>query len=192
MSEVMPLMASYLHNSVKTLATMSSNDSELLELSHLVPQVASISNSIVAQSTAVTTTRNRIMEIAEQIHIVHRDIMEASIRILEQTMHGSVARGIKARVEHLATVAKGLDYKIQILAKSDPLLNDDDVKASLQAYSSSLSDTLKDLKSQVNTASNQLDEYEHSGSGMDQIATKYADIMLKSENLKQEIKKLEN
>jgi len=47
----------------------------------------------------------RITELGDQIHAVYRELFEVSVRIIEQTLHGSVARGGKARAEHLASVA---------------------------------------------------------------------------------------
>jgi diphthamide biosynthesis protein 3 len=84
-----------------------------LDISNLTARVAALMNSIITQSTAISAIRNRIVDLADQIQAVHREILEVAIRTLEQTMHGSVARGIKARAEHLAAVAKGLDLKIR-------------------------------------------------------------------------------
>lgn len=58
-------------------------------------------------------TRMRITELGDQIHGVYRELFEVSVRIIEQTLHGSVARGGKARAEHLASVAKGMELKLQ-------------------------------------------------------------------------------
>jgi diphthamide biosynthesis protein 3 len=84
-----------------------------LDISNLTARVAALMNSIITQSTAISAIRNRIVDLVDQIQAVHREILEVAIRTLEQTMHGSVARGIKARAEHLAAVAKGLDLKIR-------------------------------------------------------------------------------
>ena len=83
------------------------------DINQLTARVAALINSIITQSTAISATRNRIVDLADQIQAVHREILEVAVRILEQTMHGSVARGIKARAEHFAAVAKGLDLKIR-------------------------------------------------------------------------------
>lgn len=55
----------------------------------------------------------RITELGDQIHSVYRELFEVSVKIIEQTLHGSVARGGKARAEHLASVAKGMELKLQ-------------------------------------------------------------------------------
>jgi hypothetical protein len=55
----------------------------------------------------------RITELGDQIHAVYRELFEVSVRIIEQTLHGSVARGGKARAEHLASVARGMELKLQ-------------------------------------------------------------------------------
>jgi diphthamide biosynthesis protein 3 len=90
----------------------SQND---IDVSQLTSRVVALLNSITSQAASITATRSRIVDLADQIHATHREILELSVRILEQTIHGSVSRGIKARAEHLASVAKGLDLKIRFV-----------------------------------------------------------------------------
>jgi diphthamide biosynthesis protein 3 len=89
--------------------------SDNIDASQLTNCVFGLLNGISNQSNAISATRIRIVDLSEQIHATHREILESAVRILEQTMHGSVARGIKARAEHLGTVAKGLDLKIRLV-----------------------------------------------------------------------------
>jgi diphthamide biosynthesis protein 3 len=76
-------------------------------------RITALIDSIATHTAAISSTRARITDIADHIHSTHRDILEMSVRILEQTLHGSVARGLKARAEHLSSVAKALDFKIR-------------------------------------------------------------------------------
>jgi diphthamide biosynthesis protein 3 len=41
------------------------------------------------------------------------ELMERTIVLLERTKHGALARASKARAEHLATVAEGVERKIR-------------------------------------------------------------------------------
>jgi diphthamide biosynthesis protein 3 len=62
---------------------------------------------------SLALTRTRVTELSDQTHAAYRELFEASVRVLEQTLHGSVARGVKAKAEHLAAVAKGMELKLQ-------------------------------------------------------------------------------
>jgi hypothetical protein len=83
------------------------------DISKLPAQAAALQESISNQTGSIATTRMRITELGDQIHTVYRELFEVSVRIIEQTLHGSVARGSKARAEHLASVAKGMELKLQ-------------------------------------------------------------------------------
>jgi diphthamide biosynthesis protein 3 len=91
----------------------SSSTTNAQETPLLPARITALINSIASHTAAISSTRARITDLADHIHTTHRDILEMSVRILEQTIHGSVARGLKARVEHLSSVAKALDFKIR-------------------------------------------------------------------------------
>jgi DNA repair ATPase RecN len=61
----------------------------------------------------------------------------------------------------------------------------------LKAYNNHLSNTSKELQSQISSVQNEVDDYEADGKGMDQIATRYAELTSKGEKLQIEIEKLE-
>jgi diphthamide biosynthesis protein 3 len=83
------------------------------DISKLPTQATALQESIANQTTSIAMTRMRITELGDQIHTIYRELFEVSVRIIEQTLHGSVARGGKARAEHLASVAKGMELKLQ-------------------------------------------------------------------------------
>jgi hypothetical protein len=62
---------------------------------------------------SIALTRARVTELSDHIHSAYRELFEASVRVIEQTLHGSVARGVKAKAEHLAAVSKGMELKLQ-------------------------------------------------------------------------------
>jgi hypothetical protein len=49
----------------------------------------------------------------EALSIANREALESGVRVLEQTVHGSVARAAKARAENAGVVGKGLELKIK-------------------------------------------------------------------------------
>lgn len=48
---------------------------------------------------ALATARFDLANMAYEVLTLHRGVLETAIRILEQTMHGALARGAKARAE---------------------------------------------------------------------------------------------
>jgi diphthamide biosynthesis protein 3 len=191
----------------------STNYSTTSDISKLLPNAGALQTTIATQTAAISSTRLRITELADQIHAQHREILEAAVRILEQTVHGSVARGVKAKAEHLAVVAKGLNFKIQyvslfplshtiptslrltrhhrILEQADPLMTDAALNQSLQSYNSHLNSVERGLTARKETASTALQEYERTGSGMAEIAKRYAEVVRECEGVKADIARLD-
>ena len=58
-------------------------------------------------------SRERIVTLASDVLNAHIACLDVGIRNLEQTIHGSVARGTRAQAEHLSTVAEGVSGKSQ-------------------------------------------------------------------------------
>ena len=67
---------------------------------------------VVAQET-LSDSRLELAVAASRVLETHREVVETTIRALEQTKYGSVARGFKAQTEHLAIVAESMDAKLQ-------------------------------------------------------------------------------
>lgn len=101
-------------------ADVASQD-DTANITKLPAQAASLQESITSQTTSIALTRARVTGIGDQIHTAYRDLFETSIRIIEQTIHGSVARGTKSKAEHLSVVAKGMELKLQYV-KSPSLI----------------------------------------------------------------------
>ncbi|KAE9989505.1 hypothetical protein EG327_002628 [Venturia inaequalis] len=178
-----------------TLAKLTTPDGTLQngtpDISRLPDQATALQESIANQTTSVAMTRMRITELGEQIHGVYRELFEVSVRIIEQTLHGSVARGGKARAEHLASVAKGMELKLQILSHTDPTLTNPHLTTSLKTYLAKLSSLETDLASRHSTAELALKGYETAGKGMSEIASKYVEAIKEGEEIRREIERLE-
>ncbi|KAL9087862.1 MAG: hypothetical protein Q9165_006424 [Trypethelium subeluteriae] len=75
----------------------------------------SVTRAIKQRQVAIVDTRQdllkpreRIASLACEVLNAHAACLDIGIRTLEQTIHGSVARGTRAQAEHLNTVAEGI------------------------------------------------------------------------------------
>ncbi len=136
--------------------------------------------------------RLKLTQEATKLLALYHHIIEVSIRILEQTIHGSVARGTKAKADYLATVAEGMSKKLgvqhgQLMAQ----LYSPDVQAVLQSKREELDARSKATKRKVREAEEKLKEYKGVG-GMDSVAKEYAEILKESERVRAEIVRLKD
>lgn len=116
--------------------------------------------------------------------------METSIRILEQTIHGSVARGTKAKAEYLATVAEGMSKKLHLQHGQLVLqVYSSDVQEALKAKSDTLESQKRAVKRQVREAEEKLEEY-RKAAGMKGMALEYAEVLRETERVESEIERL--
>lgn len=110
-------ISKHLEHLALVLAKITTSDGTLSnappDIHKLPAQAAALQESIANQTTSIAMTRMRITELGDQIHAVYRELFEVSVRIIEQTLYGSVARGVKSKAEHLAIVAKGMELKLQ-------------------------------------------------------------------------------
>jgi diphthamide biosynthesis protein 3 len=127
---------------------------------------------------------------------VNRELLQAAVRILEQAMHGSVARGTHARAEHLATVARGMELKLAIITHGanpgnpETLVGDAGMKRGVDAYAAHLRREKGELERTRAEAEGRLREYEAAGKGMGEIARRYGELMAEREEVREEIERL--
>jgi len=178
---------------ISSLASASSNNgaSKNGDIATLASQAIALQESINTQSTSISLTRSRVTELGDQLHASYCDLFETSIRLLEQTIHGSIARGSRARAEHLAVVAKGMELKLQILAQTDAMLTDPALQTELEAYRVRLEGVAEELGGKAVEAERALAEYGRAGKGMGEIARRFAEVRRECEGVKEEIEKLE-
>ncbi|KAF2730488.1 hypothetical protein EJ04DRAFT_45307 [Polyplosphaeria fusca] len=92
---------------------------------------------------------------------VHRRVLETGIKILEQTMHGSLARATKANSEHLEAKATALGLQARIHTQTHPppteFLN------ALKHYKASQGSTEAALRDREALANKTLELYEKAG-----------------------------
>lgn len=170
----------------------SSPNQENGPINQLPNQASTLQESIANQTTSIALTRARVTELGDQIHAAYRDLFEISIRLIEQTIHGSIVRGTKTKAENLAVVAKAMELKLQILAQTDSILSDPSLQSELETYKSRLESMDQDLTSRATAAGKALADYERAGKGMSEIAKRYAQVMKDCDGVRDEIQKLES
>ncbi|KAF2212361.1 hypothetical protein CERZMDRAFT_97637 [Cercospora zeae-maydis SCOH1-5] len=125
------------------------------------------------------------------VHDMYRKAIETCIRTLEQTIHGSVSRGTKAKAEYLATVAEGMSKKLQL--QHNQLLSQTkspDLEGALKARSEDLDHETVMLKRKIREAEDKLAEY-HQAKAIRGIAAEYSDIIRETAKIKADIARLE-
>lgn len=119
--------------------------------------------------------------------------METAIRILEQTIHGKVARATKGKAEYLSTVAEGMSRKLQL--QQNQLLsqtNSPEMEEALRIKAEDLEREAVALKRKVREKREVLEEYRaEGGGGVESMAREYARILGEVERVRGDIEKLE-
>lgn len=59
---------------------------------------------------------------AAMVLATRTQVLERTVVLLERAKHGAVSRAMKARAEHLATVAEGVEGKLRYVVGLIPLL----------------------------------------------------------------------
>ncbi len=96
------------HNRLRPLSLKpSSNVSLSTQLSNRLHALRAI------QLTELSTLQRQMAVTAATVLGAHAQVMERMIQVLERTKHGSLARAGKARAEHLAKVAEGMEAKVK-------------------------------------------------------------------------------
>ncbi|KAI7365538.1 hypothetical protein KC354_g4825 [Hortaea werneckii] len=162
------------------------------------PRVEELANTIrkIQENLASSTSRLSELRISlaqeiPSVHELYREIIETSIRILEQTIHGSVARGTKAKADYLAVVAEGMSKKLAL--QHGQLMQ--------QIYTPEIQETLRNkqddldaeslsLKRKVREMDERLAAYRQER-GMKQMVGEYAELIRETERVEREIDRLE-
>lgn len=112
------LLSSYLSDIVSTLTQVAyPNEAKSPSTSTLSGKLSQEARSrrekILETQENLATARLRMAATANVLLATHTEVLERIIRILEQTKHGSLSRGLKAHAEHLAIVAENMEAKLR-------------------------------------------------------------------------------
>ncbi|KAF2723979.1 hypothetical protein K431DRAFT_282244 [Polychaeton citri CBS 116435] len=190
------------HRIAKALSTQLQRDSDTLarivdpsnppQVTQLAPAARSIKASTHDLSEELASYRLSLTHDAVAVHAVQREIMETSIRLLEQSICGLVARSSKAKAEYLALMAEGMAKKLTL--KQGELLS--------QVYSSAFRETLSNkyeelelevraIKRKIEKAVRAVEAYGKEGTMRD-MAKEYAELKAETDRVKEEIARLED
>lgn len=83
--------------------------------SDLEAGIKSLNESISSTRNELSTSRTTLATTTSTLLDLYTRAMKTCIRLLEQTIHGSIARHTRARATYLAIVAEGIEKKYQLL-----------------------------------------------------------------------------
>lgn len=153
------------------------------------------------QTCELPAARRQMAATAAEVLAVRAEIMERTVELLERTKHGALARAAKARAEHLATVAAGVEGKVRVM-KLETLaaIYTPETITALTHYREHLRDTRRRLEERQKVLIQELETYEAADSGQDgggggtgpmiEIARRYGALLKEVEAVKMEMKRL--
>jgi hypothetical protein len=170
-------------------AVTSNNKSDPAQMPRTL---AELSKSISTLKSDLATARLDITHESSTVHELYKQILASSIRLLEQTIHGSVSRASKAKAEYLAIVAEGMAKKLgiqhqQLLAQ----LYSGDLQEELQERSAEMSREERTTRKKIAIAEEKLEQY-RAGRGMEGLANEYAEILVETARVREEVARLES
>lgn len=154
-------------------------------------EVRRTKTSVSDSATSLSALRLDLAHESVNLLSLYRTATELSIRILEQTIHGSICRSTKTKAEYLATVAEGMSRKLQL--QSNQLMaatKSPEMEAALAGKAEKLEMESGLLKRKVREARGLLEEY-RDGGGVEGLAREYARILGEAERVRGDIERLE-
>ncbi|GLI77716.1 hypothetical protein PoHVEF18_006009 [Penicillium ochrochloron] len=157
------------------------------------------------QLSELPAARRDMAATAAKLMSVRAAVLERMVVVLERAKHGTLARAVKARAEHLAVVAQGIEGKVEV-AKLEiaAALYTPETLAALDRYRVHLRDTRARLEERRGVAVEELKRYgdvegfeKETGRGgygdsgaLEGIASRYGDLVREVENVRMEIARL--
>lgn len=190
MRPIAAALSKHFNRDVTSLAALFDPD-DPPPIRELVASINRLKSSIATSELKSAEIPSSLAQEAAKVHALNRQVIKTSIRILEQTIHGSVARGSKAKAEYLAAVAGGMNTKLslqhgQLMAQ----VYSPEMQDALRAKTEEIDQRSRTAKRQIREAEERLDGYSKIG-GMDAIAREYAEIMRERQSVEAEIERLE-
>ncbi|KAK5132064.1 hypothetical protein LTR08_000401 [Meristemomyces frigidus] len=160
--------------------------------------VAKLAAGIQVLQTTIATSRTRLADtrysLAQDIwtlHDLYRQVMQTSIRALEQTIHGSVARGTKAKAEYLAVVAEGISKKLSVQHGQLMMqLYSPEAQERLRARMEGAESETRVVRRKIREAEEQLGKFRQAR-GMEAMVKEYAEILMETKKVKDEVERLQ-
>ncbi|KAI6900525.1 hypothetical protein KC318_g601 [Hortaea werneckii] len=162
------------------------------------PHVEDLADTIRKVQETLATSTSQLSELrislAQEIptlHELYREIIQTSIRVLEQTIHGSVARGTKAKADYLAVVAEGMSKKLALQhGQLIQQIYTPEIQGILRDKQDDLDAESLSLKRKVREMDEKLAEYRQER-GVKQMVGEYAELLRETERVEREVDRLE-
>lgn len=156
----------------------------------LVHTLSNLKTSISDSEESLYTSRLRLATRATDVHTLHRQALYQSISILEQTLHGSVARGTKAKAEYLATVAEGIYKKLALQREQlDAKIYSAEVREVLRAKGEEVERRARAVRIKIREREDALEEYRNVR-GMQGVAGEFGEVLAEQARVRGEIERL--
>ncbi|KAH0556768.1 hypothetical protein GP486_005445 [Trichoglossum hirsutum] len=189
-------VSAHLYDSAIRLARIIyPEESNLQTLRALIPtfstHISTLRQALLAQQDTLASNHLSLTATSCTVLSTHGTLFEAIIRILEQTKHGSVARGARSHAEHLSVVAESMETKLKILEhQALREIYTPEVRSALGNYESHLQDTRRRLKERERKAEEELGRYEESGADMKILVARYGGLLREIEGVRADIRRL--
>ncbi|KAK3696035.1 hypothetical protein LTR37_018177 [Vermiconidia calcicola] len=160
---------------------------------NLPSQIKDLRTSIATSKATASRSRLELAQEVSSLHSTYRQAIETSIRILEQTIHGSVARSTKAKADYLVLVAEGMSKKLSLQhGQLMSQLYSSEMQEVLRTKAEEIETRSRTTKRKVREAEEKLEEYRKAGGGLKGMAMEYAEILKESERVKAEVARLQD
>ncbi|KAH0544789.1 hypothetical protein FGG08_001018 [Glutinoglossum americanum] len=189
-------LSTHLLNSATQLAGIvypeESNPRTLQTLTPTLPtHISTLRQTLLAQQDTLATNHLSLATTSCTVLSTHRTLLETIIRILEQTKHGSVARGARSHAEHLSIVAESMEAKLKILEREAlRQIYTPEVQSALGNYGEHLRDTRRRLREREGRAEEEVERYEECGGDMKVLVARYGGLLREVEGVRGDIRRL--
>lgn len=157
----------------------------------LIPTILELKASLSTSESHLHNSRLQLATEATKAHALTRQAIQQSIAILEQTLHGSMARASKTKAEYLAVVAEGMSKKLALQSHQlNGQLYSAEVQAALKAKAEEVAAEARTVRRKVREAEERLEGYRAVG-GIEGVAKEYAEVVAERERVQGEIERLE-
>ncbi|RMJ25641.1 hypothetical protein PHISP_03513 [Aspergillus sp. HF37] len=150
------------------------------------------------QLVELPASRRQMTLTAAEVLATRAQVLEQTVVLLERAKHGALARATKAKAEHLATVAQGMEGKLNV-TKFDVIaqIYSPETIAALDRYRQHLGDVRERLEERQELVSQELKAYDAQGrscqetGSMAEIVQRYGKLAREVEAVKVELRRLE-
>ncbi|KAK3670312.1 hypothetical protein LTR78_009766 [Recurvomyces mirabilis] len=152
--------------------------------------VAKLGSDVVSQHQYLRRSRSVLVDAAQELQDIHRQVLEVSVRVLEQVIHGAVARHGKATADHLAILANGISKKVDMHhAQLTQHIYTAEIQSAIRSALSTMKDSHTDVRFHLREAEERLAQY-NSARGMKNMVKEYAELLAETRKVEAEIARL--